>query len=182
MTDLDRDIVLELLSKCNVEELEKELDIYKELLKYIEETKKTYAINEKPRNFLYNEENNTQIFTNERTSIFCLNEKLLNFEKLKLDPKIPVSQITIAEPEELQKHFDTSKRYYGGAYSKVTAYNNREIISSEDFFSVNEYKLIRLLLKNPELYISSVRPVLYAKGENGSAYVLGRRNNQQFLF
>ena len=48
------------------------LDNYRELSQYIAETQKTYAINEKPRRFIYNEENNTQIFTNERTSIFFL--------------------------------------------------------------------------------------------------------------
>lgn len=181
MTDLDRDIFLELIREYNIDELQKELDNYRELSQYIAETKKTYAINEKTRRFIYNEENNTQIFTNERTSIFFLNEKILNFEKLKLDPKIFVSQMSIVKPEELQKHLDTSKRYFGNAYSEVKGTNDRGIISEEDFFSINEYKLIRLLLKNPKLYTSCNNSVLHAKGENGYAYVLGKRNNQQLL-
>ena len=181
MTDLDRDIFLELIREYNIDELQKQLDNYRELSQYIAETKKTYAINEKPRRFIYNEENNTQIFTNERTSIFFLEEKILNFEKLKLDSKIFVSQISIVKPEELQKYLDTSIRYYGNAYSPVKYTNDRGIVSDKDFFSINEYKLIRLLLKNPKLYTSYNNSVLHAKGENGYAYVLGKRNNQQLL-
>ena len=181
MTDLDRDILLELLREYNIDELQKELDNYKELSQYISETIKTYTINAKTRQFIYNEENTTQIFTNERTSIFFLNEKTLNFEKLKLDSKILVSQMSIVNPEELQKYLDTSIRYYGNAYSPVKYTNDRGIVSDKDFFSINEYKLIRLLLKNPVLYTSCINPVLYAKGENGYAYVLGKRNNQQLI-
>lgn len=181
MTDLDRDILLELLREYNIDELQKEIDKYRELSQYVAETKNTYTINEKTRHFIYSEQNNTQVFTNERTSIFFLEEKILNFEKLKLDSKIFISKMRIVKPEELQKYIDTAIRYYGNEYSSVKCTNDRGIISNKDFFSINEYKLISLLLKNPKLYTSCNNSVLYAKGENGYAYVLGRRNNQQLL-
>ena len=181
MTDLDRDILLELLKVYNIEDIQKELNKYEELSQYITDTKKIYSINETPRHFMYKEENNTQIFTNERTSIFFLNEKILNFEKLKLDSKIFVSQMSIVKPDELQKYLDTSKIYYGNTYSEVRYKNDSGIISNKYIFSINEYKLIRLLLENPTLYISGINPVLYAKGENGYAYILGKSDEQQLI-
>ena len=92
-----------------------------------------------------------------------------------------VSQIGIAELEELEKHIDTSKAYFGNAYSKVMSTNDTENISDKDIFSINEYRLIRLLIKKPKLFTSCNNSVLYAKGENGYAYVLGKRNNKQLI-
>jgi len=185
MNKLDRDILLELLNKYNKEEIQKELDKYKEILNYINNTEKLFAINCEPRHFLYTEENNTQIFTNQRTSIFSLNEKTLNFEKLKLDSKIKVSQMSIAKPDELQKYFDTSKRYFGHAYSKVIDTDDKEIVCGiscdKVSFSVNECKLIRRLLKNPKIYESCENSIIYATGENGFAYVLGKTKNKQLV-
>lgn len=187
MTEIDRDILLELLNKCSTEELQKELDIYKEIFEYIKETKKSYTINANPRNFLYNEENNTQIFTNQRTSIFCLNDKIFDFDKIKLNQKISSNQIELAKQEEINKYFDTSKRYFGDSwYSSVSLVNSNGLTYYKIFeelttISLNEYKLIKLLLKNPKIYASCKNSILKVEGENGYAYVLGYKNGGQLI-
>ena len=69
--------------------------------------------------------------------------------------------MSIVKLDELQKHLDTFKRYYGNTYSEVRYANDRGIVSNEEFFSLNEYKLIRLLLKNPILYTSCMKAGLF---------------------
>jgi len=188
MTEVDKDILLELLNQCNIEELQKELDTYKEIFEYIKETQKIYTINANPRNFLYNEENNNQIFTNQRTSIFCLNDKIFNFYKLKLNEKISSNHIELAKQNEISKYFDTSKRYFGDSwYSSVSLVNSNGLtyykIGEElTSISLNEYKLIRLLLKNPKIYASCKNSILKVEGENGYAYVLGDKKGSQLVF
>lgn len=91
--------------------------------------------------------------------------------------------MSIVKPEELKEYFDTSKRYFGRSYSKTKQINDRGIVTEDGVdFSVNEYKLIRYLLKNPEFYTSGENSIMYAEGENGYAYVLGYKKGSQLLF
>lgn len=188
MNELEKNILLDLINEHGINELEKVLNITKEILNYIQEIKTTYTINESSRKLLYIEENEKQIFTNCRTSIFCLNEKIFNFEKLKLNPKILPRKIELSKKENIDKFFDTSKRYFGNSwYSSVSLINDHgftyyKIGEELTTISLNEYKLIRLLLKNPKIYVSCKNSILKAEGENGYAYVLGYKKGSQLVF
>lgn len=186
MTEIDTNIILELINKYGVEELKKIIEMYEYLLTYIYETKTKYEINSKSRFFLYNE-NNNQVFTNERTSIFYLNNKIFNLNKLKLNDNITSSQIVSVETDGIQKYFDKSKKIFGNSFSQTTLknsngsifYNSKGVMGT---ISLTEYKLIKLLLKNPKVYTSCKNSAIYAEGENGFAYVLGNKDGKQFRF
>lgn len=187
MTELDKNMLLDLIHKYGVDELESVININKELLNYISETTSRYTINEQPRFFLYNEANNKQIFTNSRTSIFCLNNKILNFDKLKINLGTSSTQVTVAQPDELQKYFDKSEHYFKGWYSPATLTNDRGLVFHETNGTIetilyNEYKLLRLLLKTPKIFAAEKNSILYAESENGYAYVLGKRKGSQLIF
>ena len=187
MNNLNKKNILELIDKYGIEEIEKLIDLKKEILNYIKDTKKIHAINVEPKKIVYNEDNK-QIFTNQRTSIFCLNEKILNFNNLKLSSESFSKQIELVKEDEISKYFEKGKIYLGDSYyTDVSLVNSNGFVYYKIFtdlttISLNEYKLIKLLLKNPKMYAACKSSTLYVEGENGYAYVLGEKSGCQTIF
>jgi len=175
-----------LINKYGIQDIKKFIEINDQLLTYIDETRIIDTINGKQSSFLYNEENNKILFTNQKTSVFCINKKIINLDLLLANKEIQKTQKLFVEPSEIQKYFDKSKQYFGSWYEQVTSIHNNEfILTTNDTWetiNLNEYKLIKLLLENVKIYRSLKNSLVYAEGENGYAYVLGKKNNAQLRF
>ena len=71
-----------------------------------------------------------------------------------------------------------------GNDSKIVTSIEKEkfILDDETTISINEYRLIKLLLENAKIYLSKKNSIIYAEGDNGYAYVLGKKDRKQLKF
>lgn len=186
MTEKDINVLTQLINECGIIEVEKVVQLNKEIITYIYNTRFKETINAEQPSFVYNENNNCQMFTNEKTSVFCINEKIVNLNLLVANKDIKLSKSVFVEPIEMQKYFDKSKQLFGNNFQQVRSIHADKFILSNncntETISINEYKIIKLLLKNPKIYASLKNSIIYAEGENGYAYVLGKKDNKQLRF
>ena len=136
---------------------------------------------------LFCETENGQIFSNGKTSLFYLNKKvfdpnILNYSKLEKK-----RDVVIAQPEDFNQYLEKIKQYKGTWYTQKDVNVNNPFTTvytkDDEQFSKNAYKLLKMLLQNPTIYISSSHvPVMFAENEYGKAYILGRTNEGQYIF
>lgn len=182
MNELDILLTTQLINKCGIFDVKKFVEINEELLTYIYNTRFIDETRKKQPAFLYNEGNNT-VFTNEKTSVFCINKKLVNLNLLAKNKIISSSETALVEPAEIEKYFNQSKKLFGTDSKIVTSIEkNKFILEDETTISINEYKLIKLLLENAKIYMSEKNPIIYAEGDNGYAYILGKKDRKQLKF
>lgn len=182
MNSTDKKIVSELINKYGLEKVMWMLEVDKEFLNYMKYSG-SVSINSSPVTKLYCETDDSQIFTNGTTSIFYLNEKILDFDLLNQLSQQPVSTNT----EEMNKYMDTANYYMGYARLSISLNDDHGLVCVKKFdqdletISHNEFRLLRLLLKRPSIHASVQNQIIYAEGENGYAYVLTKKRNQQLL-
>jgi hypothetical protein len=86
----------------------------------------------------------------------------------------------------MEKYFNKSKQLFGNDFTQTISIHKDKLSlldnSNLDTISINEYKLIKMLLEEVKIYKSSENPIIYAEGKNGYAYVLGRKDNKQLKF
>lgn len=178
----DKKIVSELINKYGLEKVMWMLEVDKEFLNYMKYSG-SVSINSSPVSKLYCETDDSQIFTNGTTSIFYLNEKILDFDLLNQLSQQPVFD----EINEVNKYIDTANHYLGDAMLSTSLTNDHGFVYLKKFnedsetISYNEFRLLELLLKKPTIQASLKNQIIYAEGENGYAYVLTKKNNQQLL-
>lgn len=185
MTDLDLNIITQLVNDYGIEEIENIVKLYKGILTYIYNTRFKDSLSEKESAFLYSENDSTITFTNEKTSIFFLNKKIFDLKLLTQNKDILSSKTLLVESSDMKKYFDKSQELFGNNGKKIILNNNiygYNINNSIDYISRNEFELISLLLKNPKVFCSEENPVIYAEGELGYAYVLGKKNNKYLKY
>lgn len=185
MNITDKKIISELINKYGIKNVQEMVELNKELLLYMNNPGET-ILNRENSPKLYSENGNSQIFTNSQTSVFYLNDKQLDFslfksEHLKTHP-------LLAEKNELQKYIDTSIKYFSNSKVEISLNQDKNLIYFEDLngmmrnISLNEYKLIKLLLKNPKIYASAENTIIHAESEKGFAYVLTRGLGKKLTF
>ena len=178
MDELDKKMISDLISKYGIEKVEWLIKVNEQLLNYMGDS------NRNIKSKLCCETLNSQIFTNGLTSIFYLNKKQLDFNLLKQLTNPPI----FVEKNELDKYFVKSNDLFGDAKLSISITAEKSLIYfkklKEDMetISVNEYKLLRLLLKNPEIYASLKNTIIYAESEQGYAYILTKKNREQLIF
>ena len=183
MEEKDNKIISELINKYGIEKVKRMIKLDNEFIDYMSNPGK-FIINRKQEPKLYCETENSQIFTNGLTSIFYLNNKELDFNLLKQLTLQP----TLVEPNEINKYLEKSNDLFGNARTSVTLTNDHGLVYlkklKEDIetFSLNEFKLLFLLLKDPIIYASLKNTMIYAESEKGYAYILTKKNNMQLLF
>ena len=182
MNELDIFITTQLINKNGIFDVKKIIEINEQMLTYIYNTRFKDTPNENKVSFLYNESDKT-IFTNEKTSIFCINKKIVNLNLLVRNKAIYSSNSLSVDPIEIEKYFDESRMLFGKDSTQVTStHKDKFILEDETTISLNEYKLIKLLLENAKIYLSKENPVIYAESEHGYAYVLGKKDRKQLRF
>lgn len=170
MTETDKKIILNLINTYGIKELENIIELYKELINYYNERDQFNSTK------CYYENNANQIITNGRSSVIYLNERIIDFEMLKSKDLKEVPKCV--EKETIEEYLEKGKRYFGDARMNVSLTDDRGFIFYKNLkeeacqISLNEYKLIRLLLKNPIMYASIKNSVLYLESEKGHAYAL----------
>ena len=128
MNELDIKTLLDLINKYGIIELEKIININKEILYYILEARKNHCFNEQSKHLIYTELENKQVFTNQRTSIFYLNEKILNFDKIKINPELSSTSITLVNKDKIDKYFSISANYFGNWRTQTDLINDKGLI------------------------------------------------------
>lgn len=182
MNELDIFLTTQLINKSGIFDVKKFVEINEQMLTYIYNTRFKDTTNENQASFLYNESDKT-IFTNSKTSVFCINKKLVNLNLLVKNKAVSLSDSLSIDPKQMEKYFDKSKKLFGDNFQQVTStHKNKFILENETTISLNEYKLINLLLENAKIYLSKENPIIYAEGENGYAYVLGKKDRKQLRF
>lgn len=185
MEKKDLNELTQLINKYGIFDIKKLVDVNEQLLTYIYNTRFNNTINEKQSSFLYTETNNSYMFTNGKTSVFCINKKLINLSLLTQNIALELSPSLYVSPEEIYPFFGKTKDLFGYQHKECMLENNETFIlngkeSNEiERISINEYKLIKLLLENAKTYISLKNTIMYAEGDNGYAYVLGKKDGKQ---
>lgn len=163
-----------LIHSYGVKEIKRIIDCNEKFLEYLN----IY------NSLLYTENDNYQLFTNQQTSVFCLNKKNIDYDYISSN--IDKENIKIATKEEINKYLTKVNNLFGLKKNDVSLINYAGMViggfSVIDKININEAKLIQLLLKNPKMYTSKEKPILYAESEQGYAYVLGSKNGKQFKF
>ena len=104
MNELDIFLTTQLINKYGIFDVKKFIETNEELLTYIYNTRFTDETSKAQYAFLYNEKNNT-VFTNSKTSVFCINKKLVNINLLVKNNIISSSKSLLVEPTEIEKYF-----------------------------------------------------------------------------
>ena len=169
----DLKIISKLIHTYGIKEFEKIAEMNSAFLNYM--ISKDSNIQSK-----YCETDSNQIFTNGKSSIFCLNNITIDFDLLKTDTNMPVS-LNITS-DEMDKYLDNSKKLFGENGVKVTAFLTGSHtgmafgIEQGNFkpnqIDLQDLKMIRLLLKNYNIYASINEQIFHIEGDNGYAYVL----------
>ena len=182
MNELDIFLTTQLINKNGIFDIKNFVELNEQLLTYIYNTRFKGPFVKKQSSFLYNQDNNI-IFTNETTSVFCINKKLVNLNLLVRNKAINSSNSLLVDPREIEKYFDKSRMLFGNDSTQVTStHKDKFILDDETTISLNEYKLIKLLLENAKIYLSKENPIIYAESEHGYAYVLGKKDRRQLRF
>lgn len=171
MTDSDKKIILNLINNYGIKDIDTIVKIYKELIDYYNVPNKFNCTK------CYYESDNNQIITNGRSSVIYLNEKIIDFDILKSKELKELPKCV--EKEEIEEYLKTGEKYFGDARMNVSLILDNggcifyKVINNETCqISLNEYKLIKLLLENPIMYASIKNSVLYLESEKGHAYIL----------
>lgn len=172
MNESDKKIITELINRNGIKEIEWLIETNKYLLNYMSESK---------GNKSYYENSKEQIFTNGYTSVFYLSQKIFDFNLFKTFIDNPLN---LVDKDEINKYFEKSRKLFGDWQRKIYLKNDRGFVFYRDddenliTFRLNEYRLLKLLLKNPKIYASLKNPLIYAKSEYGHAYILGNKKRQ----
>ena len=169
---------LKLLSKlihsCGVKEIERIIDSNSTFLKYLNNFDLT----------LFNENDNKQIITNQQTSVFYLNERVIDYDFVK--ESITDSLLKVTNDQEIYKYFNRANELFGNEKTKISIVNYSGMVigscANIDKINITDAKLMELLLKKPEIYASKENSILYAESEKGYAYILGSKNKKQLRF
>ena len=180
----DMQILMELINKYGLNDLKKQIELNDQLYEYI--CCSQYKTINKNYCFSYNEDNKKQMFTNGRTSVFYLNEKILDFDSFKLSKGNSDIKLSLVDSNEFSMIFDENAKSFDFYQSPTYLSEEDDLKFSTIYYetskiSLNEYKLLKLLLDNPKIYISRNTPAIYAESEKGHAYVMGRTNKIQYL-
>ena len=175
MNESDKRIFTKLINKYGIKELEWLIESNKELLNYMIESKEKK---------IFFENLNEQIFTNGNTSVFYLNQKKLDFDILKQVDNPP----TLVGKDEINKYFEKSEKLFGNWKSPIYLKNDHGLVFYKNLkeelitITLNEYKLLKLLLKSPKIYASLKNTLIYAESEYGHAYILSKKNREQLIY
>ena len=175
--------IVNLINQYGLDEVYNYLDLNKEFIEHMIEINK-YDF-QTPT--LFCETENGQIFSNGKTSLFYLNKKIFDtsiLNYIKLEKK---REVILAQPEDFNEYLEKIKQYKGSWYGQeaLTVNDSCRTVYTKDFekqFSKNAYKLLKMLLKNPTIYISADRiPVMFAENEHGKAYIVGKNKEGQYV-
>lgn len=175
MNESDKKIISDLINKYGIKEIEWLIATNKELLNYMIKSKEKKS---------YFENSNEQVFTNGYTSVFYLNQKKLDFDLLKKIDNPP----TLVDKKEINKYFEKSEKLFGDWKTPIYLKDDHGLVFyknlKEDLITItlNEYKLLKLLLKNPKIYASLKNTLIYAESEHGHAYILSKKNREQLIY
>lgn len=183
MGKIDEQVLMSLINQYGLDEVYKILDLNKEFIKHMIEINR-YDF-QTPT--LFCETENGQIFSNGKTSLFYLNTKvfdpsILNYSKLEKR-----REVILAQPEDFNEYLEKIKQYKGSWYGQeaLNVSDYCRTVYTKDFekqFSKNAYRLLKMLLKNPTIYISAERvPVMFAENEYGKAYIVGQNKEGQYV-
>lgn len=67
-------------------------------------------------------------------------------------------------------------------YGTIMGVENYRCLNRTESISLENFEMIRSLLKNRKIYVSSEEPIIHFEGENGYAYVLSRNNLYKSIF
>lgn len=191
----DLKLVSELIQKYGIKQFEEVAKTHSLFLDYMKNSeaddypffKKNNNLNVYPK-FYENEK--LQIFTNCKNSIYYFEPKIVNFDLLKTNSNNPIA--LPASKDKILKYLDNAKKMLGDNPSlakhllKTNKYGiivdfNSHLNESHSIF-LQDYEMIRLLLKNLKIYISKEEPIIHFQGENGYAYVLSRNSRYKSMF
>ena len=178
----DEQIVMNLINQYGLDEIYETLNLNKEFIDHM------IAVNSYDFNTptLFCETENGQIFSNGKTTLFYLNKKVFNPTILNYSKLDKRREVIVVKPEYFDQYLEKIKQYKGSWHTQkdvtvntpfTTVYTN-----DDEQFSKNAYKLLKMLLKNPKIYISSSHvPVMFAENEHGKAYILGKTKEGQYI-
>lgn len=185
----DLKILSNLIKTYGVVNIENFLEANKLFIEYMNEPEHSYS-KIKTVDSLYAErdlrDDKRQMFTNGETSVFCLNEKTLDFTILDTDGNMyPPSKLSSVN--KIEEYVEQAKTLLGDSIIPVSLILSNGVVLVEGYggvsaINVNETKLAELLLKSPKMYVSRINPVLYAESDKGYAYILGKKFGIQETF
>ena len=193
----DLKIISELIHKYGIKAFEEVAEAHSLFLDYMQNNVSDnnsifYSNNNLNTYSKFYENETSQIFTNCKNSIYCFKPKIINFDLLKTNTNNPIA--LPAKEEEIKKYLDNAKKMLGenpspayhlfktNDYGTVIGIEYHKYGSGTESISLEDYKLIRSLLKNIKIYVSKEEPIIHFEGENGYAYVLGRNNIYKSIF
>ena len=175
--------IINLINQYGLDEIYINLDLYKEFIEHMIEINR-YDF-QTPT--LFCETENGQIFSNGKTSLFYLNTKVFDPSILNCSKLEKRREVILAQPEDFNEYLEKIKQYKGSWYGQeaLNVNDHCRTVYTKDFekqFSKNAYKLLKMLLKNPTIYISDERvPVMFAENEHGKAYIVGKNREGQYV-
>lgn len=182
MNENDKKTMIELVNKYGYKKVLWMLEVNKQFLDYMNNQDSIIA-NRNKNIKLCNETDNGQLFINGRTSVFYLNDKILDFDILKSNEL--EQKYTYADEDEIKKYFNRAQQLFGSAETITTIKEGyvlpfiNKIDGSIETMSLNEYKLIHLLLDEAKIYTSRKHSIIYAESKKGYAYVLTKASGSQ---
>lgn len=179
----DEKTIVNLINQYGLDEIYQNLDLYKEFIEHMIK-KNSYDFSTPT---LFCETENCQIFSNGKTSLFYLNTKVIDSSILNYSKLEKRREVILAQPEDFNEYLEKIKQYKGCWYGQeaLTVNDSCRNVYTKDFekqFSKNAYKLLKILLKNPTIYISADRvPIMFAENEHGKAYIVGQNKEGQYV-
>lgn len=180
----DLKLISKLIHKYGIGKMQDIVEANYAFLEYMKKDKE----DKKYRRFCENE--NSKIFTNLKSSIFILNNNIIDFDLLKTNTQNPIALNT--DINEMQKYLDNAKqlmgynpsnvgKLYTTSKSGILIGFDRSVYGTSEI-SLEDYKMIDLLLKNYKIYVSQKEPIVHVEAENGYAYVLGNYRRFKTIF
>ena len=138
-----------------------------------------HQTNGKNNSYFYTS-NKEQFVTNNTSSIIYFNKKIFDFKNIN-NRKIVTKKSFEVNKEAMLEMLKLLKAMSGNNFIKHnnTAISNDELIvfNKENYaaFSKKEFDIISEMLNKPEIKLSADTPYLYIEGENGYAYIKGKK-------
>ncbi len=169
----DLKLISKLIHKYGIKEIDNQVKINSAFLEYICDPS---------GQSMHSEDNNSQIITNGRSSIFYLEPKLIDFDLINTNTNNPISNLQ--SNIDLKKQFErasscfknkitTANLVKAGSYAGLLIGNSNSAIPNK--ISLQDLKMIDLLIKGYKIYISQIsymESIIHVEGKNGFAYVL----------
>lgn len=157
-----------------LQRIEKEKLLDTKLVQYMHETNKN-------NNTFFYTSDKEQMVTNNTGSIIYFNRKLFDFTNIN-NRKIVIKESFEVNEEKMQEMLDVFKIL---CKSKFTSTNDIEFVNDDELvvstkhnsvtFNKQEFELIAQLLNYPTFNLSDDTSSMYMKGNNGYAYILGKK-------